>query len=130
MRKELGSRLRGSLATIVQAEEGFPLVVLIDRKGSGIHSQGTTQLGHKGRGFGLFKFLAMDLFVQPCLVRPLEKVGQLARGICGFVLAAKTKTLDLSLIRLAQLVDLLAGFGVCSANRGGYALQAVQIYEV
>jgi len=55
----------------------------------------------------------------------LHEASQLARDIGGLVLSAEAEILDFSLVRLAQLVDLLAGDGISAANRVGDALQAI-----
>ncbi|KAG9954869.1 hypothetical protein KCU85_g76, partial [Aureobasidium melanogenum] len=60
----------------------------------------------------------------------LHETTQLAWDISGLVLSTEAEILDLSLVRLAQLVDLLAGNGICSSNRVGDALQAVEVDEI
>ena len=117
--------LRGSLVAVVEAKDGFPLVVLFGRECARVHSQGTTQISHKRRRLGVFKFSAVYTLVIPRAFVPLHEASQLAWDVGRLVLSAKAEVLDLSLVRLAQLVDLLAGDGICSADRVGDALQAV-----
>lgn len=118
-------RLRGSLVAIIEAENGFPLVVLIGRECARVHSQGTTQVSHERRRLGVLEFSAVYTLVIPRTFVPLHEASQLARDIGGLVLSAEAEILDFSLVRLAQLVDLLAGDGISAANRVGDALQAI-----
>ena len=79
---------------------------------------------------GVFKFSAVYTLVIPRAFVPLHEASQLAWDVGRLVLSAKAEVLDLSLVRLAHLVDLLAGDGICSADRVGDALQAVQVDEI
>ena len=123
-------RLRRSLVTVVEAEDGFPLVVFIGREGSRVHGQGATQISHEGRGLSALEFSTVYTLIIPRTLIPLHEAGQLAWDVGGLVLSAEAEIFDFSFVRLAQLVDLLARDGICSADRVGDALQAVQVDEV
>lgn len=128
--RELGGRQRRGLASIIKTDDVFPFVVLFGRKCSGVHLQGAAQLVHQRRKVLGFKMLGRGSFGSPLLVGPQGETHEFARDVGGLVLAAEAKVFDLSLVRLAQLVDLFTGYGVCSAHRIGDGLQAVQLDEV
>lgn len=99
--------------------------MFIGRKCARVHSQGAAQCSHERGRLGLVKFSAVNALIIPRFGVPLQKASQLFVEVGGLVLSGETEILDLTLVRLAQLVDLLARNGVCSADRVGDALQAV-----